>query len=220
MTNYRLIIFDWDGTLVDSEAAIVDAFRQAYQQASHRAPTYDEVRNIIGLNLNDAAAQLSPNLGSRMRLEIVDNYRSNYANLKQSPKLFPSVSRVLRELNGQGYALAIATGKSRRGLQKGLAESDLGDLFVATRTGDQCESKPSPMMLDEILDELKIEAKDALMIGDTEFDLAMARAAGVPRAAVSYGAHSVERLGLFNPIFMLDKFSQLPEELNRHHDSN
>ena len=220
MTNYRLIIFDWDGTLVDSEAAIVDAFRQAYQQASYRAPTYDEVRNIIGLNLNDAAAQLSPNLGSRMRHEIVDNYRSNYANLKQSPKLFPSVSRVLRELNGQGYALAIATGKSQRGLQKGLAESNLGDLFVATRTGDQCESKPSPMMLDEILDELKIEAKDALMIGDTEFDLAMARAAGVPRAAVSYGAHSAERLGLFNPVFMLDKFSQLPEELSRYPDSN
>jgi phosphoglycolate phosphatase len=216
MSHGQAIIFDWDGTLMDSEAAIVAAMREAYRQLQFPAPSYAEVRDIIGLSLDDALASLSPHIELPARCEIIANYRLNYTTRSESPKLFPGVERVLTELYQRGYALAVATGKSHKGLKKSLAGTNLGDIFSAMRTGDQCESKPSPAMLNEIIHELGIEAESALMIGDTEFDLAMAHSAGVACAAVSYGAHDVQRLKLFKPVFTLDKFEELPDKLDKH----
>ena len=216
MSKQRVVIFDWDGTLADSEAAIVRAMRDAYHALQYRAPSAAEIRDIIGLNMEDAVARLSPQLARSNRDEVIANYRINYRTQVERPKLFPDVELVLRELYLDGYALAVATGKSQRGLKRSLDDSNLSEIFTATRAGDQCESKPSPSMLFEIMLELGVPPDSALMIGDTEFDLAMAQAAGIPCAAVSYGAHDVQRLNSFDPVFVLDNFADLPDELDRH----
>ena len=155
-----------------------------------------------------------------VRDEIIENYRLNYRTRVEPPKLFPYVEQVLGELYRDGYALAVATGKSQSGLIRSLNDSNLNGIFTATRAGDQCESKPSPSMLYEIIQELEIHAESALMIGDTEFDLAMAQAAGIACAAVSYGAHDVQRLNVFNTVFMLVKIADLPGKLDTHFHSD
>jgi len=123
--------------------------------------------------------------------------------------LFPGVLATLQKLKGQEFHLAIATGKSRRGLDRVLAQLDLLDFFDATRCADETRSKPHPQMLHELLDELRMSAEQAVMIGDTEYDLAMARSAGMPRIAVDYGAHAIERLLPYEPALVLTEFAQL-----------
>jgi len=212
--SLRLIIFDWDGTLMDSEAAIVAAMGAGYRQECVPAPSDEAIRAMIGLSLAAAIGRLTPTLDSKRIDRIASAYRSNYAARTGSPMLFAAVRDTLVELQRSGYCLAVATGKSEAGLRRAIEETDLTDFFDATRTADQSEPKPSPTMLHEILAELDIEPDQALMIGDTEFDLAMARAAGTQLAGVSYGAHPLTRLLPYNPAFVLDHFGELPDKLN------
>jgi phosphoglycolate phosphatase len=153
------------------------------------------------------------------RALIVGAYRQHYAQLWQQPALFPGVRDALVALRESGCFLAVATGKSRAGLNKALHLTELGDLFHATRTADESEPKPSPAMIHDILAELDVRAGESLMVGDTEFDLAMARAASTRVAGVAFGAHSVARLLAYDPEFILNDFTQLTKALNALNDA-
>jgi phosphoglycolate phosphatase len=202
---------------MDSEAGIVSAMLLAFRQQQAPLPEYEAVKAIIGLNLPEAVQELHPSMSSRDVDEVIANYRLNYRVQTPAPVLFPQVRETLLKLRHAGYSLAVATGKSRRGLARAIEETDLEDFFATTRTADESESKPSPAMLYAILEELEVEPHGALMIGDTEFDLAMAKAAGMCAAAVIFGAHSLERLSSYKPAFILDRFEDLPTQLQRLH---
>lgn len=214
MQKIELIVFDWDGTLMDSTAAIVAAMQRAYGDCNETAPLAGAIREIIGLGLDEAVFRLSSHLNSTLRREIVTAYRRNYAQRADDPDLFAGVRETLDELRSQGFSLAVATGKSKAGLARALAATGLESIFDTTRTGEETESKPSPVMLHEILFELDIEPNATVMLGDTEFDLAMARAAKTHCAGVAYGAHAPTRFAAYNPIFILDDFFHLTAALN------
>lgn len=210
----KLLICDWDGTLMDSEGTIVTAMSAAYRALGLPSPAYDAIRHIIGLSLEHAVSHLSPELDVPLRAEIVTGYRRQYAAIADTPLLFPGVRETLASLQSSGIYLAVATGKSRAGLARAMTQTGLEALFVTTRTADESEPKPSPAMLYEILDDLDLDAREACMLGDTEYDLAMASAAGMHGAAVTYGAHPPEQLRSHRPVFMLDDFAALPAHLD------
>jgi len=205
-----LFIFDWDGTLIDSAHKIVGAMQAAISEQQLPSRSIDDTRNIIGLGLPEAIATLYPELTEADREVLRQGYVTHYLAADHQPcELFPGVLATLQKLKEQEFHLAIATGKSRRGLDRVLAQLDLLDYFDATRCADETRSKPHPQMLHELLDELRMSAEQAVMIGDTEYDLAMARSAGMPRIAVDYGAHAIERLLPYEPALVLTEFAQL-----------
>lgn len=206
----QLIVFDWDGTLMDSEARIVTAMQQAFAAAGAVAPTPGAVREIIGLDLNHAVARLGPALPGAEVAGIAQHYRERYARLHAVPSpLFEDAEPTLAALRAAGYLLAIATGKSRRGLDRALEESGVADYFATSRCGEECAPKPDPAMLRDILMDLDTPPERSLMVGDTEFDLLMARAAGTHAAAVTYGAHPRERLLEHRPALVIEALSEL-----------
>src|SRR5690606_2543200 len=189
-----LFIFDWDGTLVDSEARIVGAMHAAAAELGIATLGIDAIRNIIGLGLPEAIVALYPELGSAQRIRLQQLYSQHYVAADQQPcQWFPGVRETLQRLQDDGFVLAVATGESRRGLQRVLAQLDMLDFFAATRCADETQSKPHPQMLHELLEQLAVSAQSAVMVGDTEYDMAMARAAGIARIGVAYGAHAAER---------------------------
>ena len=213
---FELIVFDWDGTLMDSAARIVSCVRGAARDLGLSPPTEDAIRDIIGLGLGEAVRALFPAAGEGLVQQVIERYRHHFLYADRTPtELFPGAREVLEQLAGQGYLMAVATGKGRQGLDKVLAETGLGELFHATRCADESLSKPHPEMLQQILDELGVEAADTLMVGDTEYDLQMAANAGVPHLAVGYGAHPVERLLQHGPLGCLDAITELPPWLER-----
>ncbi|MBK8957476.1 MAG: HAD-IA family hydrolase [Proteobacteria bacterium] len=207
-----LIVFDWDGTLMDSEARIVTAMQQAFAGEGAPPPAASAVREIIGLDLGHAVARLAPRLPAARLGAIVDGYRNRYARLHAIPSpLFDGAEASLAALRAAGYLLAIATGKSRRGLDRALEESGVGDYFATSRCGEECAPKPDPAMLRDILWDLDTPAEQALMVGDTEFDLVMAHAAGAHAAAVTYGAHPRARLLEHRPALVVDAIHELAD---------
>ena len=216
--NYQLLIFDWDGTLMDSEARIVACMEAACTDLKLPRPGKVAVRNIIGLGLEEAVHALFPNEHPATHRRLVERYRHHFLVADTTPSpLFPGVHTMLEELERHGYWLAIATGKGRAGLRKVLQESGLEKRFLATRCADETASKPNPSMIHELLDELGVEAEQALMIGDTEYDLQMARNAGTRALAVSYGVHSRERLLQYRPVACVDSIGELHEWLLTPH---
>jgi len=209
-SSYQLLIFDWDGTLMDSEARIVACARAAAEDIEIRVPSKASVRNIIGLGLKEAFEVLFPEYDSEVMERFVDRYRHYFLHVDKTPSaLFDGVEQMLEQLQQRDYLLAIATGKGRPGLDKVLDETQLGGYFHSTRTADETFSKPNPEMLFQILNELGVEASDALMIGDTEYDLQMATNARMPSLAVSYGVHEIERLLQHDPVTSVDSIEQL-----------
>ncbi|CAK0772283.1 phosphoglycolate phosphatase [Gammaproteobacteria bacterium] len=209
--TYQLIIFDWDGTLIDSEAHIVACFQRAALDLGLPLLSRAAVRNIIGLGLVEASAVLLPELDGVGRQTLADRYRHHYflsaEPIPSSP--FPGVEETLCRLYDNGHLLAVATGKSRRGLDRALRETNLGHFFHTTRCADETHSKPNPQMLLEILEELELNPGHAVMIGDTEYDMEMAHNAAMARIAVSYGVHEVERLQRWRPLTCLDDLPAL-----------
>ncbi len=201
----RLIVFDWDGTLMDSEARIVACLQAAIRETGLEPRSEDQLRNIIGLGLREALMTLYPD-GSEAEWDaLVHHYRHHFLERDDTPSmLFEGAEELIRNLYGQGHFLAIATGKGRQGLDKVLEETGLKDCFHATRCADESFSKPHPGMLLDILDRLGVEADDALMVGDTEYDLLMARNAGVPALGVTYGVHDRDRLLRCQPLDLVD----------------
>ncbi len=201
----RLIVFDWDGTLMDSEARIVACLQAAIRETGLEPRSEDQLRNIIGLGLREALMTLYPD-GSEAEWDaLVRHYRHHFLERDDTPSvLFEGAEELIRNLHAQGHFLAIATGKGRQGLDKVLEETGLKDCFHATRCADESFSKPHPGMLLDILDRLGVEADDTLMVGDTEYDLLMARNAGVPALGVTYGVHDRDRLLRCQPLDLVD----------------
>jgi phosphoglycolate phosphatase len=207
---YDLLIFDWDGTLMDSAAKIVRCFSAATADLGVSDPGEAAIRNIIGLGLDEALHSLLPSHDAATRRSVAERYRDYFLGLdKTESTLFPGVSEGLRGLSERGYLLAIATGKARRGLTRALGETELAPLFVASRCADEAFSKPHPKMLHDILDQTGVDARRALMIGDTVYDMEMARSAGVDGLGVSYGVHERERLLEHAPRAVVDSFHEV-----------
>lgn len=205
----RLIVFDWDGTLMDSETQIVHAIYAAIDDLRLEKRSLEQCRNIIGLGLKEAIDSLFPGRDESFRQQFVDCYRHHWFSDTHTSELFPGARETLHLLHESGFVLAVATGKGRTGLDKVLLATELDTVFSATRCADEARSKPHPQMLLEILEELGIAATQALMIGDTEYDLLMADEAGVAPIAVTYGVHQRERLLEHQPLACLDNISEL-----------
>jgi phosphoglycolate phosphatase len=210
MKHYQLIVFDWDGTLIDSEARIVNCMRASIQDLQLPARTNDQMRNVIGLGLQEALAMLFPDGNPGMYQNLVERYRHHFLVQDDTPsELFNGVETLLTELNDRGHYLAIATGKGRQGLEKSLDETGLREYFHYTRCADETRSKPHPQMLEEIMDRLGVTPQETLMIGDTEYDLQMANNAGTSALAVSYGVHEKHRLLACQPLDCIDNVPAL-----------
>ena len=208
-TAIRLIVFDWDGTLMDSETQIVHSMFGAIRDMQLESRTADECRNIIGLGLKEAIDALYPGRDELFNREFVDSYRHHWFSIANDSELFPGARETLQLLREAGFELAIATGKGRAGLEKALEHTQLESMFSVTRCADETRSKPHPQMLEEILQETATEAEHTLMVGDTEYDMNMAGQAGVHAVAVSYGVHERERLMLHKPLVCIDTISEL-----------
>ncbi len=205
-----LLIFDWDGTLIDSAAKIVTCMQYAAEESGVEPLPDEPIRQIIGLSLPQAIAVLYPNESPALHEDIRQRYVSHYIGMDQTPTpLFAGVTETLHTLRDTGYTLAVATGKARRGLDRVLEQMNMQKFFHATRCADETRSKPHPQMLHELLDFFVCEPEQALMVGDSCYDMEMAQAAGVPRVAVSYGAHSIEQMLRYEPVACLDCFADL-----------
>ncbi|NCA68608.1 MAG: HAD family hydrolase [Sphingobacteriia bacterium] len=214
--TFELIVFDWDGTLMDSETRIVNCLQAAFADLQLPPPTRDAARDVIGLGLGEAMLRLLPEAEPALQQSLITAYRRYFLELDQTPsELFHGARATLEWLSGQGYRLAVATGKGRVGLDKALTETGLGALFHATRCADETLSKPHPQMLHELMDELGAAASQTLMIGDTEYDLQMAKNARTQALAVSYGVHPCARLLRHDPLDCLDAITALPDWLSR-----
>lgn len=214
--QFDLIVFDWDGTLMDSAAAIVTAIQDASRDLGLTVPSDRQARYVIGLGLADALHHAVPDLSRDRYPEMVERYRHHYLSRDQELTLFQGVPELMMELREAGYALAVATGKSRLGLDRALKVSGLGGLFHATRCADECHSKPHPQMLLELMDEFAASAERTLMIGDTTHDLQMAANAGTGAIGVTYGAHVPEELQALAPLAVVDGVDELGAWLRRH----
>jgi phosphoglycolate phosphatase len=192
--RYRLIVFDWDGTLVDSTAIIAEAIQSACRDVGYAAPGDHDARYVIGLGLADAIRHVAPGIaGTRMR-ELSERYRHHFLLRASEIALFEGAPGLLRDLRVAGYRLAVATGKTRRGLDRALATTGLGSSFDATRCADEGRPKPHPDMLLHLMELLEVTPGETLMVGDTTHDVQMARSAGAESAAVSHGAHEAHAL--------------------------
>ena len=211
--NYDLIVFDWDGTLMDSAGAIVASIQCACQDLGLDLPSDQACRHIIGLGLTEAIAYLLPSLPADDYPKLVDCYRHHFLGQDENIPLFEGAERIVRDLHQAGFTLGVATGKSRRGLDRVLQQTGLGVYFHATRCADECCSKPHPEMLEQLMDELGATRERTLMIGDTSHDLQMAQHACVASLAVSYGAHPRHELLMHAPLACLDQIGELEQWL-------
>ncbi len=208
-----LLIFDWDGTLSDSTGLITRAMQESANDLGWTVPEDEAVQNIIGLGLPEALNLLFPDQDERGYASLRDRYRENYlrGDRAQPSELFPEVMETLTQLREAGHQMAVATGKSRVGLDRVLEAMNLTGFFQATRCADETASKPHPLMLHQLLEEFRVDPTDAVMVGDTEYDMDMGRRAGMDRIAVSYGAHKIHRLHPYEPALCLDRFGALLE---------
>lgn len=211
--RYDLIVFDWDGTLVDSTQLIVDSIRAASADVGLLPPEPSVARSIIGLGLPEALRTLFGPLNETLQQQLTARYRYHYFAQDHEVPLFHGVDEAIVNLAGQGFMLAVATGKGRNGLNRSLHRSGLQQHFLATRCVDECCSKPHPQMLLEIMDELGAAPERTLMIGDTSFDLQMAANAGTASIAVTYGAQQLESLLPHGPVAHFDNFTNLNQWL-------
>jgi phosphoglycolate phosphatase len=214
--RFELLVFDWDGTLLDSAAAIVEAITAACRDLGLPPPPAERARHVIGMGLHDALRHALPELPESRYPQLVERYRHHYLARDHELQLFAGAAELIAELSAAGFLLAVATGKSRLGLERALRHSGLGPFFHASRCADECFSKPHPQMLDELLDELAVAGERSLMIGDTTHDLQMARNAGVAALAVAYGAHPVAALDAMQPLACVQELAELAAWLRTH----
>lgn len=215
MQKFELVVFDWDGTLMDSVARIVACIRAAITDLGLPAREGDAIRNIIGLGLREAIDALYPGSDEALHRTLTERYRHHFLVADPTPSpLFAGAAETVQALADRGYFLAVATGKGRKGLDKVLRETGLGDYFHATRCADETFSKPHPQMLLELMDQLGVDPAATLMVGDTEYDMEMARNAGAAGLAVSYGVHTPERLRKHGSLGCLHDIAELTGWLN------
>jgi len=207
--KYELVVFDWDGTLLDSAGAIVNAIQAACRDLDLPVPDKARASHVIGLGLADAMRHAVPDLAPENYQAMVDRYRFHYLSGDHALTLFDGVPAMLARLHAAGHVLAVATGKSRLGLERALDHSGLRPYFSASRCADECHSKPHPQMLEELMAEFGTPASATVMIGDTSHDLLMAQNAGVGALAVTYGAHPHDHLLEYSPLACLNNVAEL-----------
>lgn len=216
--QFALLVFDWDGTLMNSEARIVYAMQQAMSASGLEVLSKNTIRSIIGLGINEAVSRLYGDIGQDMTLRLAQAYRESFLdNRGIELRLFPGVKDALDILEARGYLLAIATGKGRTGLNRELDDTGLRTRFHATRCADESFSKPHPQMLEELMQRCGVSPETTLMIGDTTFDLEMASNAGVAAVGVNYGMHPESSLRQLHPLTILNHIGDLPPWLNSAH---
>jgi len=211
--RFDLIAFDWDGTLFDSTRVIVRCIQAAVVDVGGAKPSESDAAWVIGLGLAEALARAAPDVPREKYAELGARYRYHYLKHQDDVVLFEGVLPMLDVLKARGHRLAVATGKSRRGLNEALATVSLRDRFDASRTADETFGKPHPRMLLELMDELDVPAERTLMIGDTTHDLQLAINAGCASVGVSYGAHAAENFEVLAPLHVAHSVSGLTEWL-------
>jgi len=214
--NFDLIAFDWDGTLFDSTAIIARCIQAAVRDVGGKEPTYEEASYVIGMGLMQALAHAAPDVPEALYPKLADRYRFHYFAIQHEISLFEGVLPLLADLKAHGHLLAVATGKSRRGLDEVLSSVDLAGVFDGSRTADQTAGKPDPLMLRELMAEFGIAPERTLMVGDTTHDLQMALNAGCPSVGVSYGAHDHAVFEALKPLHVAHSVHQLRDWLLTH----
>ena len=214
--QFDLIVFDWDGTLMDSTATIVKCIQAAARDLGLPVPDKRAASHVIGLGLADAMQAAMPDIDPKYYPRVVERYRHHYLGEDQDLTLFSGVREMLADLAQQGYFLAVATGKSRVGLNRALNATGLLSVFDATRCADETFSKPHPAMLQELTRELGQDMARTLMIGDTTHDLQMAINAGAAAVAVEYGAHPLQELVALKPLYSAGSIPALHAWLLEH----
>jgi phosphoglycolate phosphatase len=214
--RFDLVVFDWDGTLFDSTRLIARCIQAACADVGTTVPNDRDASFVIGLGLADALRLAAPELAQERYGDLAERYRHHYLSSQDDIVLFEGTLEMLGTLKQRNHSLAVATGKTRRGLDDALRRSVLGGYFDATRTADETASKPDPRMLHELMRELGCAAERTLMIGDTTHDLQLAVNAGTPYVAVSYGAHDHEALAEFEPLFVAHSTRELHDWLMHH----
>ncbi len=208
--QFEVLIFDWDGTLMDSIGWIVHCMQTAADQVGCKVPTAAAAKDVIGLSITRAMDMLFPDADPDLRERLVRAYSQEYASRSLGPDdLFAGVYAMLHQLNDAGYRLAVATGKTRAGLQNALRATGAEDFFCITRAADETASKPDPLMLLEIISQLDVAPARALMIGDSVHDLQMAQNARIAAIGVSCGAHSEQTLLQYRPLLCLQHTAEL-----------
>ncbi len=214
--RFRLIVFDWDGTLADSTALIARALQRACGDVGAPVPDIASARHVIGLGMVDALRHVAPELPPERYPELAGHYRDHYVAQEAEIPLFEGARELLRELDAAGHLLAVATGKGRAGLERALALHGLARTFFATRCADEGRPKPHPDMLLHLMDRGGVSPGATLMIGDTSHDLELARNAGAAAVAVSWGAHSAEGLTQFGALATVHSIAELQRWLRTH----
>ena len=209
MRRFDLIVFDWDGTIVDSTAMIAGCIRSAASDLGLAVPTMQQASHVIGLGLLDALAHAVPGLATERAEEFSARYRHHYLACEPQIVLFDGVQAMLEELGSSGVPLAVATGKTRRGLARAFESTGLGRLFASSRCADEAQSKPHPAMLLHLGEQLGVQPQRMLMIGDTTHDLQMAAAAGAPSVGVTYGAHLHSHLEPHGALALVESVAEL-----------
>lgn len=220
MQDPKLIIFDCDGTIVDSEKLIVTAMITAFESQSLSPPASADIRRIIGLSLPLAVEMLSKKSSPELIANISNGYKEAYSDLRDQKghpePMFDGALELIRKLNSTDhYILGIATGKSMRGVKKLLERFSLEHIFQTIQTSDNAPSKPDPAMLQQAMSETGIEKHNAVMIGDTTFDMEMAYNAKVPAIGVTWGHHQRHELALHSPGYIIDKFDELEQTIEQ-----
>lgn len=216
MRHFDLIVFDWDGTLMDSTAVIVRSIQEAARDLGLPVPADSLASHVIGLGLGDALRIAVPQLQHDEYPRMVERYVAHWRSHENDLVLFDGVRELLDALRARDLRLAVATGKSRAGLDRALAHGGIGHLFDATRCADETFSKPHPQMLNDLMDELDATPGRTLMIGDTTHDSQMAANAGAHAVSVTYGAHPRDQLESLEPRAIVDSVAELAQWLDRH----
>ena len=214
--RFDLVVFDWDGTLMDSTAIIVASLQAACADVGLPVPSDERSHHIIGLGLYDAMAHVLPGVSTTVYPQVVERYGHHFRTREPQSPMFAGAEQLLRDMHDAGHRLAIATGKSRRGLDRALEKTGLAPLFHATRCGEESATKPAPGMLLDLMAMLGTIPERTVMIGDTTHDLQMAANAGVAGVAAAYGAHPRDQLAALNPLTCFDEPQHLWQWLRQN----
>ncbi len=214
--RYDLIVFDWDGTVVDSTAVIVNSIQSACRDLDLPVPSDEAARHVIGMGLQQALRHAVPEAPEELLPQLVERYRHHYFAQDEDITLFDGARDTIAALHDAGYQLAVATGKSRNGLERSMHASGMEGYFHATRTADQTFSKPHPAMLLELMEELGAGPERVLMVGDTTHDLQMALNAGVDAVGMTHGAHPAGQLLELKPLVLVNDFAGFREWFRGH----
>ncbi len=208
--KYKAIVFDWDGTLMDSVGKIVETMQSSAKYMGLPIPNYAQAKDVIGISLLPALQKLFNIDDEKAAMDLLLTYKEHFKDHTQvSSPLFSGAIELLGKLKQQGYILAVATGKARQGLDHNLQHSNTQHFFSVSRTADDAQSKPSPDMLQQILAELNLSVDQVLMVGDTTYDMAMAEAINMDRIGVSFGVHNVDALQKHKPLAVIDTLDEL-----------